>query len=295
MTQINNSSSDSIYFDHLINQIHSNLRLLQSQNKISQKALQVILNELPKPHSINQQSPQNLVQPSPSSTNSTSADPINSQSNQPTRSQHQIQNQAPTRAKALWSYNSTATDDLSFQKGDVIIVLAQENQDWWRGQVLNSQAPPGLFPSNHVQLISSPAPNYTQLPPPPPPPQQHPQPGYQLPPPQPYQMPPQPAFQQYQDEKSSAPYPPSQQPPIQAWQPMHYGNQSHYYNDSKVPQPPPPPPPMQYTQAAPPAQVAVEQPKKKNPLKGTFGHALAGGAGFGAGSAVASHVVNAIL
>lgn len=51
-------------------------------------------------------------------------------------------------ARALWSYSGSAPDDLSFNKGDRITILAEENADWWKGEVVGSQGRAGLFPSN---------------------------------------------------------------------------------------------------------------------------------------------------
>ncbi|KAH3746438.1 hypothetical protein DPMN_180846 [Dreissena polymorpha] len=48
--------------------------------------------------------------------------------------------QAPSgpqkRVHALYDYNARAKDDLSFKKGDILILLDQhqENEDWWYAQ-----------------------------------------------------------------------------------------------------------------------------------------------------------------
>ena len=51
---------------------------------------------------------------------------------------------------ALYTYNATSADELSFHKGSVLNVQSKEG-DWWRGE-LNGQV--GLFPSNYVQLLN---------------------------------------------------------------------------------------------------------------------------------------------
>ncbi|KAI8450467.1 hypothetical protein BY996DRAFT_7378550 [Phakopsora pachyrhizi] len=295
MTNNNQSSSTSIYVDHLINQIISNLELLHQNSNISSQALDLIKKNLPDRSSLSDvQSKQSSTQLKNQQLSPSRKDDSNTQtlisSNQQQPSQPHPINQSgillqPKRAQALWSYKGNAPDDLSFEKGDIIIVLAEENEDWWRGQILNSQAPPGLFPSNHVQIISQPIPsnaNRAQAPLPSPQPnhqhpsasigQQYQQPaGYHNPSPQPQQV--------YQHNQSPA------------WQAPPY-SQSNYQVDSKQGAPVQhhqPPPPLPYSHSAPPAQITVEKPKKK-PLQGRFGQALVGGAGFGAGSAVASHV-----
>lgn len=297
--------SDSSYSDHLINQIHANLDLLLQDAKISSNAVDTIKANLPPQRS----SGWDLGLSRRTSGSSPRAQaPSTSQPEHPPQTHHhepphpQLQavvghqpisfpnpSQTPShlnsnaprykQARALWPYHGSAADDLSFEKGDLIIVLAEENQDWWRGRLLNGPPPGGLFPSNHVELISGapqPLPSSSSNGPP--------------------------ESQQYRHHhpQSNVPhYPPP--PPSQGgpgWQASPYGqappySQAQPYGDYKAPQPAPAPP-VQHTQSAPPVNVTVEKPKK-NLLQGRFGQALAGGAGFGAGSAVATHVVNAIL
>merc|ERR1711939_662474 len=187
------------------------------------------------------------------------------------------------RAKALWNYSGSQPDDLSFQKGETILIHTKENEHWWRGSVESDPTGrSGLFPSNHVELLSPgsaasvgyaprpPAPhdaatyyqpsdpekaNHSYVgPPPPPPPQQ----GY-------YQPPPPPPQQYYG-------HPP----------PQH----QHQQHVAVVPAP------------APSPNTAAEQ-QKKNKFKlggggggsgfgNTLAHAGVGGLGFGAGSASGS-------
>lgn len=42
--------------------------------------------------------------------------------------------------------------DLSFSAGDIIDVIAEENEDWWRGSCNGKEA---LFPSSYVEKIVS--------------------------------------------------------------------------------------------------------------------------------------------
>jgi hypothetical protein len=53
---------------------------------------------------------------------------------------------------ALYSYQSTSADELSFHKGSVISVISKDEGDWWKGE-LNGKV--GLFPSNYVQPLDS--------------------------------------------------------------------------------------------------------------------------------------------
>jgi hypothetical protein len=48
---------------------------------------------------------------------------------------------------ALYPYQSTEAGDLSFQQGEVILVVKKEG-DWWTGTTGDRQ---GIFPSNYVQ------------------------------------------------------------------------------------------------------------------------------------------------
>jgi len=195
------------------------------------------------------------------------------------------------RAKALWNYSGSQPDDLSFQKGETILIHTKENEHWWRGSVESDPTGrSGLFPSNHVELLSpgsdasagyapppAPAPhdaatyyqpsdpekaNHSYVgPPPPPPPQQ----GY-------YQPPPPPPQQYYG-------HPP----------PQH----QHQQHVAVVPAP------------APSPNTAAEQKKNKFKLGGgggggsgfgnTLAHAGVGGLGFGAGSAIGSSIVHSIF
>lgn len=54
------------------------------------------------------------------------------------------------RVMALYPYQAQNEDELSFEKGDVITVLAKEEEAWWRGE-LNGVS--GVFPSNYVSSM----------------------------------------------------------------------------------------------------------------------------------------------
>lgn len=52
--------------------------------------------------------------------------------------------------KARFNFKQNNEDELSFSKGDVILVTRQEEGGWWEG-TLNGKT--GWFPSNYVREI----------------------------------------------------------------------------------------------------------------------------------------------
>ncbi|CAB4257167.1 similar to Saccharomyces cerevisiae YHL002W HSE1 Subunit of the endosomal Vps27p-Hse1p complex required for sorting of ubiquitinated membrane proteins into intralumenal vesicles prior to vacuolar degradation [Maudiozyma barnettii] len=54
------------------------------------------------------------------------------------------------KVRAMYDLNSSEKDELSFKKGDIIIVLEQVYRDWWRG-TLHGKI--GIFPLNYVTPI----------------------------------------------------------------------------------------------------------------------------------------------
>lgn len=52
------------------------------------------------------------------------------------------------RAIALFDYNGTETEDLSFKKGDVLTVLSQIDDEWWKGR---NGLREGMFPQRFVE------------------------------------------------------------------------------------------------------------------------------------------------
>ena len=53
-------------------------------------------------------------------------------------------------AKALYFYVGANTDELSFDKGEIISLIERVNQEWYKGKIGKSV---GLFPANHVEVI----------------------------------------------------------------------------------------------------------------------------------------------
>lgn len=54
------------------------------------------------------------------------------------------------RVIALYPYEALNEDELTFQKDDIISIIAKEEELWWRGE-LNGVM--GLFPSNYVAAV----------------------------------------------------------------------------------------------------------------------------------------------
>lgn len=77
----------------------------------------------------------------------------------PTQQQppQQQPSEAPTvvkKVRAMYDLSTTEQDELSFKKGDIIIVLEQVYRDWWRG-TLHGKV--GIFPLNYVTPVKEPS------------------------------------------------------------------------------------------------------------------------------------------
>ena len=57
------------------------------------------------------------------------------------------------KVRAMYDLDSNEPDELSFKKGDIIVVMEQVYRDWWRGSLRGSV---GIFPLNYVTPISEP-------------------------------------------------------------------------------------------------------------------------------------------
>ncbi|KAI3369305.1 hypothetical protein L3Q82_007555 [Scortum barcoo] len=58
------------------------------------------------------------------------------------------------RVEALYDCQADHHDELSFSEGQVLVVLGQEDNDWWHGYIEDEPDQRGLFPSSFVQLLS---------------------------------------------------------------------------------------------------------------------------------------------
>ena len=53
-------------------------------------------------------------------------------------------------AKVLFRYTAEYEDELSLEPGQIVVVINEEEEGWWRGSLNGKQ---GLFPSNFVDPI----------------------------------------------------------------------------------------------------------------------------------------------
>ncbi|KAL2312250.1 Class E vacuolar protein-sorting machinery protein hse1 [Schizosaccharomyces pombe] len=58
-----------------------------------------------------------------------------------------------SRVRALYDFAATEQGELSFKKGDIILVLESVYKDWWKGSCKNAV---GIFPVNYVQRVVEP-------------------------------------------------------------------------------------------------------------------------------------------
>lgn len=58
------------------------------------------------------------------------------------------------RVIARFDFVASETEELSFNRGDVIEVLSKEDENWWRGRI-HSTGSTGLFPANYVETLQS--------------------------------------------------------------------------------------------------------------------------------------------
>lgn len=57
------------------------------------------------------------------------------------------------RAQALYDCIADHHDELSFTEGQLLVVLGEEDADWWHGFVEGQPGQRGLFPSSFVQML----------------------------------------------------------------------------------------------------------------------------------------------
>ncbi|KAK1799646.1 hypothetical protein P4O66_006184 [Electrophorus voltai] len=96
---------------------------------------------------------------SPSSPRSFSLDSNGSSSSSFLSMPHQLPRQTvtkskPRRVKAMYDCVADHHDELTFSEGDVLVVLAEEDTDWWHGYVEGHPNKTGLFPMSFVSTLS---------------------------------------------------------------------------------------------------------------------------------------------
>ncbi|XP_077486990.1 dynamin associated protein 160 isoform X3 [Amblyomma americanum] len=57
------------------------------------------------------------------------------------------------QVRALFPFIGQQEDELSFQKGDVLVVLSKDDASWWKGELAGRV---GLFPANYVEPLDRP-------------------------------------------------------------------------------------------------------------------------------------------
>jgi len=55
-----------------------------------------------------------------------------------------------TKAKALYDYDATNDNELSFSEGDVLIITEQDDSGWWFAE---KNGRTGFIPNNYVEIL----------------------------------------------------------------------------------------------------------------------------------------------
>ncbi|KAH9000142.1 hypothetical protein EDB92DRAFT_1983198 [Lactarius akahatsu] len=82
-----------------------------------------------------------------------SSPPLLPSHSQPTSATPSAEVYGVTRVRALHSFEPTESNELAFEKGDIIKVVNREYKDWWRGQLRGRT---GIFPVNYVEPLPEP-------------------------------------------------------------------------------------------------------------------------------------------
>lgn len=61
-----------------------------------------------------------------------------------------VSNETNAVAKVTFDYDAENDDELTLKEGDIVKVLNQEEEGWWKGE-LNGKI--GVFPANFVELV----------------------------------------------------------------------------------------------------------------------------------------------
>jgi myosin-1 len=52
--------------------------------------------------------------------------------------------------KAIYDYDATDTDELTFKEGDIIEITKEDPSGWWKGKIKGRE---GLFPNNYIEKM----------------------------------------------------------------------------------------------------------------------------------------------
>ncbi|TFK25340.1 hypothetical protein FA15DRAFT_668570 [Coprinopsis marcescibilis] len=137
--------------EHIVSQIEQNVQFLASQNYISQADAATILERLPN---------ERAAQSNGSALSSITSKFSNMMpSKGPSMPVPRAVPAAPKvqQARAIWGYNEGGADpnDLSFSSGDIIDIIEETNEDWWKGRFNGKE---GLVPANYVEKLRTVAP-----------------------------------------------------------------------------------------------------------------------------------------
>ncbi|XP_041060742.1 arf-GAP with SH3 domain, ANK repeat and PH domain-containing protein 1 isoform X2 [Carcharodon carcharias] len=59
------------------------------------------------------------------------------------------------RGRAIYNCTADHADELTFMEGEVIVVIGEEDQEWWNGYIDGQPHRKGLFPASFIQLQTS--------------------------------------------------------------------------------------------------------------------------------------------
>lgn len=66
-----------------------------------------------------------------------------------------VLNEKNSMARVTYDYLAENDDELNLTEGDMVKVLDQEEEGWWRGELKGKI---GVFPSNFVEIVKGPLP-----------------------------------------------------------------------------------------------------------------------------------------
>lgn len=70
-----------------------------------------------------------------------------------------VVNDKKSMARVTFDYDAENSDELTLKEGDMVEVLDQEEEGWWKGELYGKV---GLFPSNFVELVKGPPPGASE-------------------------------------------------------------------------------------------------------------------------------------
>ncbi|MCO5589921.1 hypothetical protein L7F22_043890 [Adiantum nelumboides] len=63
---------------------------------------------------------------------------------------------ARKRFRAIWAYNGTDADEITFNEGDLLELIDEVSEGWWKGCIVypdGRKGQEGMFPSNYVEVL----------------------------------------------------------------------------------------------------------------------------------------------